>query len=270
MDGTFNQTKPLFRLVPSFDCFSFDLKSATDRWPLVFMFEKVAMLFDRSFASSVVNSALGTKSLRCLLYEGGPLRCVSRLVSHLGITALGLCSHSHTICWCGGVRSRLNLPGIRFDRYAVLGDDVLSTDPAVAEHYRASLKRLGVSEHKSLISSTGSVEFAKRFLVKGMQIDLSPVSMKSVLGFHHPYGLMAIHEKYDLKRFSTFVRIGGGGYRTLSNLNNIKSSKWRRLKLMWDKRRLPLEYLLGSGVPLNPYLHGELVRLLRRKMAPKD
>lgn len=94
--------------------------------------------------------------------------------------------------------------------------------------------------------------------------------MKSVLGFHHPYGLMAIHDKYDLKRFSTFVRIGGGGYRTLSNLNNIKSSKWRRLKLMWDKRRLPLEYLLGSGVPLNPYLHGELVRLLRRKMAPKD
>lgn len=175
-------------------------------------------------------------------------------------------THHLLVWWC----AEQVKPGIRFDRYAVLGDDVLSTDPAVAEHYRASLKRLGVSEHKSLISSTGSVEFAKRFLVKGMQIDLSPVSMKSVLGFHHPYGLMAIHEKYDLKRFSTFVRIGGGGYRTLSNLNNIKSSKWRRLKLMWDKRRLPLEYLLGSGVPLNPYLHGELVRLLRRKMAPKD
>ena len=36
MDGTFNQTLPLSRLVGEKHCFSFDLKSATDRWPLVF------------------------------------------------------------------------------------------------------------------------------------------------------------------------------------------------------------------------------------------
>lgn len=39
-------------------CFSFDLKSATDRWPLVFIFESLKVLFDRSFASAVVNYAL--------------------------------------------------------------------------------------------------------------------------------------------------------------------------------------------------------------------
>lgn len=54
---TFNQTQPFDRLVGSRHSFSFDLKSATDRWPLVFLFEVVQYLFDRYFASSVVNSA---------------------------------------------------------------------------------------------------------------------------------------------------------------------------------------------------------------------
>lgn len=33
MDGTFNQTAPLMRLVGSTDSYSYDLSSATDRWP---------------------------------------------------------------------------------------------------------------------------------------------------------------------------------------------------------------------------------------------
>lgn len=36
MDGTFNQTAPLERLVGSRDIYSVDLKSATDRWPFLF------------------------------------------------------------------------------------------------------------------------------------------------------------------------------------------------------------------------------------------
>lgn len=48
MDGTFNQTKPFVRLIPSYTCFSYDLKSATDRWPLYYMSEVVTLLFDRS------------------------------------------------------------------------------------------------------------------------------------------------------------------------------------------------------------------------------
>ena len=40
-DGTFHQTKPLANLVGQQHCFSFDLKSATDRFPLVFLFEVI-------------------------------------------------------------------------------------------------------------------------------------------------------------------------------------------------------------------------------------
>jgi len=33
-------------------------------------------------------------------------------------------------------------PGIKFDRYAVLGDDVLIADPDVARVYQSALKKL--------------------------------------------------------------------------------------------------------------------------------
>jgi hypothetical protein len=57
-NGCFNQTRPLGFLRGSKECFSFDLSAATDRWPLVTLFETFQALFDRSFASATVNSAL--------------------------------------------------------------------------------------------------------------------------------------------------------------------------------------------------------------------
>ncbi|CBI19992.3 unnamed protein product, partial [Vitis vinifera] len=57
-DGTFDQLKPLDRLVGEQKTYCFDLKFATDSWPLVLLFEIMCYLFDRSFASSVVNSVL--------------------------------------------------------------------------------------------------------------------------------------------------------------------------------------------------------------------
>lgn len=47
MDGTFMQTQPFDRLVGEQTCFSFDLKSATDRWPLVLMTKVVEVSFGR-------------------------------------------------------------------------------------------------------------------------------------------------------------------------------------------------------------------------------
>ncbi|GER47769.1 mitovirus RNA-dependent RNA polymerase [Striga asiatica] len=93
MDGTFNQTAPLVRLIPSSHCFSFDLKSATDRWSLLYLFEIVALLFDRSFASSVVNS----------YYGSWPLFAFSH----------------HLLVWWSAEQVR---PGVRFTGYAVLAE----------------------------------------------------------------------------------------------------------------------------------------------------
>lgn len=41
------------------DIYSFDLKSATDRWPLAVIYTMFESLFGSTFASSVVNSSLG-------------------------------------------------------------------------------------------------------------------------------------------------------------------------------------------------------------------
>lgn len=56
------QTAPLKLLIGQRECYSYDLAAATDRWPLVMLFELMQSLFDRGFASSVVNSALATNT----------------------------------------------------------------------------------------------------------------------------------------------------------------------------------------------------------------
>lgn len=65
-DGTFNQTQPFDRLVGSRHSFSFDLKSATDRWPLVFLFEVVHYL-TAPLPQVWLILHLHAISLRCLL-----------------------------------------------------------------------------------------------------------------------------------------------------------------------------------------------------------
>ncbi|KAG6467082.1 hypothetical protein ZIOFF_074443 (mitochondrion) [Zingiber officinale] len=75
-----------------------------------------------------------------------------------------------------------------------VGDDVLICDRKVADQYTTILNSLkvSISKSKSLISSTGCIEFAKRFLVNGLTLDLSPISTRCLSNFFHPYGYYAI------------------------------------------------------------------------------
>ncbi|KAG2251036.1 hypothetical protein Bca52824_081172 [Brassica carinata] len=67
--------------------------------------------------------------------------------------------------------------------HALLGDDIVIADCSVAKDYRSLLDALQVdiSDAKSIVSETGCLAFAKRFWVKIMSKDLSPVSAKAVL-----------------------------------------------------------------------------------------
>ncbi|KAI4297962.1 hypothetical protein L6164_037815 [Bauhinia variegata] len=49
MDGTYNQVRPLDRLKGSDQVFSYDLKSATDRWPLILQSALANSMFGRRF-----------------------------------------------------------------------------------------------------------------------------------------------------------------------------------------------------------------------------
>jgi len=68
-----------------------------------------------------------------------------------------------------------------FDDYAVLGDDLVIGNQAVAESYLIIAKDLGVeiNQSKSLISTIGVAEFAKRLIYSGT--DLSPVPPKLIV-----------------------------------------------------------------------------------------
>lgn len=133
-------------------------------------------------------------------------------------------------------------PGEKFDRYTVLGDDVVIADESVARVYEEGLSSLGVtiSYSKSLISHSGSAEFAKRFRVRGLAVDLSPISVRALLNSHHPYGLMAIGQKYPIKRFSTLCRIGGAGFRVLARLDHYRNSHFGRVMAIYTSTLLHL------------------------------
>lgn len=64
---------------------------------------------------------------------------------------------------------------------------------------------------------------------------------------------------------STFLRLGGAGYHTLSRTGRgSKYNRMKRLDSMWSRIKLPLDLWLGRGHPLNPYLKGEWIRSLGR------
>lgn len=270
MDGTFSQTRPLSLLSGEKHCFSFDLKSATDRWPLLSMFYLMQVCFGRQFASAVVNSALGTNVFEVSWVKRRSVVCfqTGQPLGYYSSWPLFALTHHAMIWWC----AEQVYPLRTFDRVAVLGDDVVIADKKVAKVYEHALSELGVqiSYQKSLISDNGCAEFAKRFFARGLTKDFSPVSIKSLLNPFHPYGLMSIHMTYPIKRFSTLCRIGGFGYRTISSLPHRQSPRIRRLLAMFTKRSMPFELWLGRGRPLNPYLKGSLVEWLRRETAPKD
>ncbi|KAK4839043.1 hypothetical protein QYF36_018578 [Acer negundo] len=129
---------------------------------------------------------------------------------------------------------------------------------------------LSISYQKSLISHTGSAEFAKRFRVRDLSKDLSPISAQALLNSHHPYGTIAVQLQYPMRRFSTMCRVGGIGFRVLSRLDHSRSLRVERLLAMYTKTTLPIELWLGRGLPLNPYARGVIIELLRKELRPKE
>lgn len=150
-DGTFDQTKPLDLLRGVSDIVhSVDLKSATDRWPLVLMFELMQSLFGRSFASSAVNSTLGTNVFLIPFVNRKANICfvAGQPLGYYSSWPLFALSH-HFVMWYAAEQV---YPGKKFRGYAILGDDLIITDDRVKEVYSAVRGRLGVriSSSKSL------------------------------------------------------------------------------------------------------------------------
>jgi hypothetical protein len=108
-----------------------------------------------------------------------------------------------------------------FEGYAVLGDDIVISDGAVAKEYLAIMADLGVGVglHKSLVGKD-SAEFAKRVFLKGHWV--TPVSLKEfALAANFLPALVELVSRlsYLPPRLSAIARSLGFGYRAISRLS---------------------------------------------------
>ncbi|PHT78704.1 hypothetical protein BC332_29277 [Capsicum chinense] len=300
MDGTFNQGGPIDRLCRwastqgdrrSLKVYSFDLKSATDRFPLSIIHEVTSAFFGPTVASCIVNGTFGLNSfdITSLLQprlKWKSFQSLSKrkpvLVSFVQGQPLGYytscalfsLSH-HYLVWLAAERSSPDRG--RFTRYALLGDDIVIADEGVAREYKRILEelRVTISVPKSLVSDNGSFEFAKRFVVN-FEKDLSPISLKALLSVRTTLGLCQLADKYDIRNDSTLFRLAGAGFRARARLRSTTSCgrRWQRLWVAAHKplrnSQLPLEWWIGRGTPLNPYLKGIMVDWLRKELKPKQ
>jgi hypothetical protein len=278
-DGTYHQSRPLDRLASlnRKEVFSFDLKSATDRWPLSFIESVVEAMFGIELATPIVYSALGGSAFD-IGPPGFPVRSTSSIVFATGQPlgfysswALFALSH-HISVWLAAERAdpqRLR----PFWDYALLGDDIVIADKAVALEYEKLVGELGVtiSRAKSLVSDCGCFEFAKQFR-KG-EINLSPVSALAIISSPSPLAMAALADKYQMS-YRTLVRFAKGGYRVRSKARFPKTSKWKRLLKIYQrtliKKGESLDWWIGGFKPINPYIKGVLLSFLLEKMRPKN
>lgn len=171
-DGTFDQRGPLERLLPLLStrpAFSFDLSAATDRLPVDLQVQILGLLWGpveaKLWKTLLVGRFWFTAAWDKVRYAvGQPMGAYSSWAM-LAIT-------HHFVVQIAASRVGWNS---WFPYYAVLGDDVVIADRAVAESYKALMRDLGVgiSDAKSLVSEKGVCEFAKKLV--GPEGDYSPL-----------------------------------------------------------------------------------------------
>jgi hypothetical protein len=230
-DGTFNQVKPVERLIASFRkdghwVASYDLSAATDRLPLQLQVDLLRpLLGDRLadlWAYLLVSQPYGLPRIAKSYNLGYSMvwYAVGQPMGALSSWALLALTH-HAIVQMAAATVYPRELGW-FLLYAVLGDDVVIADRLVAQEYLRIMKAIGVeiSLAKSLVSNSSSLEFAKRTWVRGR--DCSPISLAEILVALRNLGslgeLVAKNMKFGVIRISSVARFCGFGYRNLARL----------------------------------------------------
>lgn len=163
-DCTFDQGAFIPRLANFSPYFSIDLSNATDRLPLALQLRVMERLFGKERAEAWSHVLVGYEYHS----KGNPsvsYNCGQPMGAYSSWAALAL-TH-HLIVRVAALRAGI----AHFTRYALLGDDLVIADAAVAEQYLALTKELDmpVSEAKTHVSND-TYEFAKRWIHKGTEV----------------------------------------------------------------------------------------------------
>jgi hypothetical protein len=273
-DGTFDHVKPVKKLIGLMrekrlvECFSYDLSAATDRLPvsiqelLLRVFSSVDFAFhwrkllterDYSLPSDYIKR-YGRKGLTSVRYAvGQPMGAYSSWAM-LALT-------HHAIVQFAAYRTK-RFSGW-FDLYAVLGDDIVIGDRYVAAEYVEIMDTLGVKIgfSKSIISKNLSIEFAKRFFYKGVEVTPLPlvgvaVSWLGVSGV--PEIVKTVKERTGkLLSLASISKCIGLGYKACS------SASTRRIKDMPNMLRSIVVLLTRPGASMGVNDLWEWIRLKR-------
>lgn len=229
-DGTFDQLKPIHRLLksrPQGPFYSFDLSAATDRLPLSIQKILLAPILT-SWGSEVWGTLLVGRPY-VILHEDakktlpsigrGDLRSVSYATGQpmgaYSSWAMLALTHHAIVQWAALRAGVITCGRDWFLDYALLGDDIVIANKLVAKEYEVLMKLLGVEIglHKSLISVRGlALEFAKRFFLNGGDASMAPVAEYWAAKGNLPASLQVAH-KYGLT-LSQYLTVMGYGYKS--------------------------------------------------------
>jgi hypothetical protein len=251
-DGTFNQLRPLKLLIKRVKnkgpIYCYDLKSATDRFPVVIQRKLLEWFLGASGANAWLDLMCNQNFFIPWKKKTPDLLVAFKIGQPLGVYSswpVFALTHHLLIQYCADA----TISGKWFDQYALLGDDIVIADKQVAIRYKYLINSLGVeiSEKKTLTSENCCIEFAKRFIVEGD--DISPISYKNV------FSLIPQTVGELVKRVSEFrpvrrsepYRWLGAGYRILAKSLYPKNTgkRWKRYHLLLTnpKGPFPLPHL---------------------------
>lgn len=181
-DCTFNQNHFLKCLPPKGPYYSIDLSNATDRMPIALQLKVVREVIGKTRADAWAHILVGYEYTLSGMARVAKYACGQPMGAYSSWCAMAL-TH-HYLVRLAAVR--VGIP--HFRDYALLGDDLVIANAAVATEYRnlLSILDMPVSEAKTHVSSD-TYEFAKRWVHKGEEITGFGVS-----------GLRAVWKKYSL------------------------------------------------------------------------
>jgi hypothetical protein len=221
-DGTFNQTAPLDLLIPyirasNTKVFSYDLSAATDRLPVLFQvqcLEALGVSWAKHWAGLLVTRPWYLKGKPIFYAVGQPMGAYSSWAM------LAICHHLLV-----QIAARRVGYSEWFNHYALLGDDIVIAEEAVARAYHRLMTDLGVSINlsKSFEMDSGTLEFAKRWLHPRFG-DLSPMGPGLILAcLRNPRLLVVLIQDALNRDFVFSTRMIGDLVRFL---RTVRPRKW--------------------------------------------
>jgi len=171
-DCTFNQGSFRATLPNRGPYYSYDLSAATDRFPVELQRIVLSRLIDDEYAAAWKRTVVDRDFTVTWVRPNENIRySVGQPMGAYSSWALFAVTHHVAVRLAA---ERAGFPD--FQSYALLGDDIVLTNEAVAKQYRALLDEVGVniSDTKSHVSDD-TYEFAKRWVHRGTEVSPAPL-----------------------------------------------------------------------------------------------